>query len=98
MVDAYCTVVPADAAAQARAIFDSEPLPDAVVFTSGSTVMHLLAVLREAGFELPRQVACVSIGPVTSAALREAEFAVAAEAETASLDALVEACVKLFSD
>jgi uroporphyrinogen-III synthase len=98
VVDAYRTVVPADAVERARAIFGAEPLPDAVVFTSGSTVTHLLDVLREAGLELPRQVACVSIGPVTSAALGEAEFAVAAEAETASLDALVDACVQLFSD
>jgi uroporphyrinogen-III synthase len=38
----------------------------------------------------------VSIGPVTSAALRDAGLVVAAEAETASLDALVEACEGLF--
>jgi uroporphyrinogen-III synthase len=39
----------------------------------------------------------VSIGPVTSAALREAGLVVAAEAETASLDALVDAGVRLFA-
>jgi uroporphyrinogen-III synthase len=97
VVDAYRTVVPADAAERAKSIFGAELLPDAVVFTSGSTVMHLLEVLRDAGLELPRQVVCVSIGPVTSAALRDAEFAVAAEAQTASLDALVDACVRLFA-
>jgi uroporphyrinogen-III synthase len=97
IVDAYRTVVPADAVARARAVFRDEPLPDAVLFTSGSTVWHLLDVLREAALAFPPQVACVSIGPVTSAALREAEFAVAAEAETASLDALVSACVHLLA-
>jgi uroporphyrinogen-III synthase len=97
IVDAYCTVVPADAAGRARAVFSDEPLPDAVVFTSGSTVTHLLDVLRDAGLAFPREVACVSIGPVTSAALREAGLPVAAEAETASLDALVDACVRFFA-
>ncbi len=97
IVDAYRTVVPADAVERAKAIFGAELLPDAVVFTSGSTVTHLLDVLREAGLVLPRDVACVSIGPVTSAALRDAGLSVAAEAATASLDGLVDACVRLFA-
>ncbi len=97
IVDAYRTVIPADAMERARTIFGDESLPDAVVFTSGSTVTHLLDVLRDAGLAFPREVACVSIGPVTSAALRDAGLAVAAEAETASLDALVTACVRLFT-
>ena len=96
VVDAYRTVIPADAVERAKAIFGAEPLPDAVVFTSGSTVTHLLDVLRSAGFALSPQMKCVSIGPVTSAALREAELPVAAEAETASLESLVDACVRLF--
>jgi uroporphyrinogen-III synthase len=96
VVDAYRTVVPADAVERARAIFGTNLLPDAVVFTSGSTVAHFLDVLREAGLVFSRDVACVSIGPVTSAALREAGLEVAAEAETASLDGLVAACVGQF--
>jgi uroporphyrinogen-III synthase len=95
IVDAYRTVMPADAAERAREIFAQSAMPDAVVFTSGSTVMHLVQVLAEAGLTLPREVACVSVGPVTSAALRDAGLLVAAEAETASLEALVEACVGL---
>ncbi|HEY3989614.1 MAG TPA: uroporphyrinogen-III synthase [Acidobacteriaceae bacterium] len=95
VVDAYRTVVPADAVERARAVFDANPLPDAVVFTSGSTVTHLLDVLRDAELMFPPQMACVSIGPVTSAALGDAGLAVGAEAETASLDALVDACARL---
>ena len=95
IVDAYQTVMPADAAERAKDIFTQSPLPDAIVFTSGSTVMHLVQVLAEAGLTLPREVACVSIGPVTSVALREAALPVAAEARTATLDALVEACSEL---
>jgi len=97
VVDAYRTVVPADAVARARAVFGAHPLPDAVVFTSGSTVMHLLDVLREAGLVFPSEVACVSIGPVTSAALREAGLVARAEAAAATIDALVDACVLLFA-
>ena len=96
-VDAYRTVVPADAAGRARAVFSDEPLPDAVVFTSGSTVTHLLDVLRDAGLAFPREVACVSIGPVTSTALRDAGLVVAAEAEMASLDGLVDACMRFLA-
>ena len=97
IVDAYRTVVPADAAGRARAIFGAESLPDAVVFTSGSTVTHLLDVLRDAGLAFPSQVACVSIGPVTSVALRDAGLVVAAAAATASLDGLVDACVRFLA-
>jgi uroporphyrinogen-III synthase len=95
VVDAYRTVIPADAVERARVVFDTERLPDAVVFTSGSTVVHLLDVLREAGLSFPAQVACVSIGPVTSAALRDAGLHVTAEAETASLDRLVDVCARV---
>jgi uroporphyrinogen-III synthase len=97
VVDAYRTVVPADAVEGAKAIFGAASLPDAVVFTSGSTVTHLVDLLRDAGLVFPPQVACVSIGPVTSEALREARMIVAAEAETASLDGLVDACVRLLA-
>jgi uroporphyrinogen-III synthase len=96
VVDAYRTIIPANAVERARVVFGDEPLPDAAVFTSGSTVVHLLDVLRSARLAFPRQVACVSIGPVTSAALRDAGLIVAAEAETATLDALIDACVRLF--
>lgn len=96
IVDAYRTIIPADTVQRARAVFDPECLPDAVVFTSGSTVTHLLDVLHEAGLAFPPQVACVSIGPVTSAALLDVGLSVVAEARTASLDALVDACARLF--
>lgn len=97
VVDAYRTVIPENAAERARAVFGGESLADAVVFTSGSTVMHLLDVLREAEVSFPSHVACVSIGPVTSATLRDAGLTIATEAATASLDSLVDACVRLYS-
>lgn len=97
VVDAYRTIMPADAVERARAVFGDEHLPDAVVFTSGSTVMHLLDMLRDAGLVFPGEVACVSIGPVTSAALRDAGLPLQVEAEMASLDGLVDACRRFFT-
>jgi uroporphyrinogen-III synthase len=62
---------------------------DAVAFTSSSTVAHSLDLL---GFDgLPPIVA--TIGPVTSAAARSAGLAVAAEANTHTIEGLVEAVV-----
>lgn len=97
IADAYQTVMPADAAERARAIFGGDPLPDAVVFTSGLTVAHLLTALGNERLVLPPAVACVSIGPVTSVALRQAGLVVAAEAKAATLERVVEACVELFA-
>ncbi len=97
IADAYRTVVPADAAERARTIFASTQSADAVVFTSGSSVTNLLDVLRSAKLALPAEVACISIGPVTSAALREAGLSVTAEADSATLDGVVAATVRLLS-
>jgi uroporphyrinogen-III synthase len=97
VVDAYRTIIPTGTVERAKEVFGETPLPDAVVFTSGSTVTHLWDVLHGAGLTFPGDVAPVSIGPVTSAALRDAGLLVAAEAETASIDGLVEACVRFFT-
>jgi uroporphyrinogen-III synthase len=96
-VDAYQTVAAADAVERARVVFGDTLLPDAVVFTSGSTVTHLLDALHDAGIAFPREVACISIGPVTSATLRDRGLDVAVEAETASLEGLVAAFRWLFA-
>ncbi len=58
---------------------------DAICFTSSSTVTNYV---RVAGFDHVPTVA-VSIGPITSATMRECGMAVSAEAETHDLDGLV---------
>lgn len=63
---------------------------EVVTFASGSSVQHLIAAVGA----LPSGVAVVTIGPVTSAACRAAGLTVAAEAEEARLDALVDAIVR----
>jgi uroporphyrinogen III methyltransferase/synthase len=61
---------------------------DYITFTSSSTVTNLLAALDG---KLPEGAKVVSIGPVTSAALREAGYDAAVEAERHDIDGLVEA-------
>lgn len=71
--------------------------PHYVTFTSGSTVGAFTAALSEAGLAPERwfspggSVVAASIGPVTSAALREAGFSVPVEAEVPDMPSLVSA-------
>jgi uroporphyrinogen III methyltransferase / synthase len=61
---------------------------DYVTFTSASTVRNLSKAL---GGELPAGARVVSIGPITSAAAREAGIEVAVEASRHDVDGLIEA-------
>jgi uroporphyrinogen-III synthase len=93
VVDAYQTALP-DGAREALA----EALRigvDAATFTSSSSVRNLAEVAREAGVRFPfAGVAAVSIGPVTSATLREQGWEPAGEAAVSDLPSLIEAVVK----
>jgi uroporphyrinogen III methyltransferase/synthase len=91
VVEAYRTVTPAGAAANAAALFGATPRPDWIVFTSSSTVTNCVAV---AGVEALRGLKVASIGPVTSAAARELGLEVAAEASPHTIDGLVEALLR----
>ena len=95
VVDAYRTVVPAESVTAIRTIFGAGGrLPDAATFTSSSTVANFLALLEAAGMDRPAQIKAVSIGPVTSATLRERGWEPAAEADPHDLSGLVEAVVR----
>jgi uroporphyrinogen-III synthase len=96
IVDAYRTAIPADSVAQLREHFGGTTLPpDAVTFTSSSTVHHFFRLLSDAGTAaVPAGVAALSIGPVTSATLREYGWEPAAEATQSDVPALVEAAVR----
>jgi uroporphyrinogen-III synthase len=92
VVDAYRNVVPEAAPgllreAIARGI-------DAATFTSSSSVTHLAEVAAAAGVAFPLPgVPAVSIGPVTTATLREAGWEPAAEAEQHDVPGLLTAVV-----
>jgi uroporphyrinogen-III synthase len=98
VVEAYRTVIPPDSIAQVLALFAAaNPLPDAVTFTSSSTVTNFLALLSAAGLALPAGLRAVSIGPVTTATLRAHHWEPAAQATTYDIPGLVAACVRLLS-
>ncbi len=94
VVDAYRTVIPADSVAAIRTIFGSGCAPDAATFTSSSTVVNFLALLREAGVAAPSSLRAVSIGPITSRTLREHGWEPATEADPHDLAGLVDAVVR----
>ncbi|MBX6361368.1 MAG: uroporphyrinogen-III synthase [Acidobacterium ailaaui] len=114
VVDAYQTVLPPASVTNMRKIFhpdqsrdsiakssDSLPLsalPDAVTFTSSSTVTNFFQLLKNAGIDfLPRQVKAISIGPITSTALREHGWEPAAEADPHNVEGLVQAVISSLS-
>ena len=66
---------------------------DYVTFSSSSTARNLAAMLEHSGLKRPAGARCVSIGPVTSRAMREVGFPVDAEAEPSDIASLVEAIV-----
>jgi uroporphyrinogen III methyltransferase / synthase len=91
VVEAYRTVMPADAGEKARAALLRKP--DWVTFTSSSTVKNLVKALggREAAAESLRDVKLASIGPVTSATAREFGLRVDTEAAPHTIEGLVDA-------
>jgi len=88
VVEAYRTVVPDGAAERAREIFGAARKPDAIAFTSSSTVRNFVDV---AGAAALQGVKAVSIGPVTTQTARALGIEPAAAARVFTIDGLVEA-------
>ncbi len=94
VVDAYQTGLPDGA--RERLVEALKVGVDAATFTSSSSVRNLAEVAKEACVEFPLAgVAGVSIGPVTSATMREFGWAPAGEAVVSDLPSLIEAVVKV---
>lgn len=98
VVEAYETVVPQSSGKRLRALLaDEKRRPHVITFTSSSTVrnfVHLLT-LRGARSALKKSGArTASIGPVTSATLREWGLPVDIEAKEYTIPGLVEAIVR----
>jgi uroporphyrinogen III methyltransferase/synthase len=88
VVEAYRNVVPEQAAARVREIFSGDPKPDWITFTSSSTVTNFLEL---AGADALRGVKIASIGPITSATLRQRGLTIAVEARKYTMAGLAEA-------
>jgi uroporphyrinogen-III synthase len=92
---AYRTVIPTASAQQIRTLFHSPATwPDAIAFTSSSTVTNLLALLESAGLTLPSEIRRISIGPITSQTLRELGYPPHAEAAETTVPALAEILIQ----
>ena len=93
VVSVYRNVLPAAAPEDLRRALDGKL--DAATFTSSSTATHLAAAAaRLAGVVFPLAgVPAISIGPITSATLRELDWEPAAEADPHDVSGLIAAVV-----
>jgi len=92
VIEAYETRVPVDAAEQLKDIFSSPATqPRVVTFTSSSTAANFFNLLGNEAGDTLRKVCLASIGPVTSATLRNAGFPPTVEAREYTMNGLVQA-------
>jgi uroporphyrinogen-III synthase len=93
VVDAYRNVMPESAPALLREALQKGIA--AAAFTSSSTVTHLADAARQSGIAFPfAGVAAISIGPVTTATLREHGWEPAAEASASDVPGLIHAVAR----
>jgi uroporphyrinogen-III synthase len=105
VVEAYETVIPRSSRARLRAVLrDPERCPHVITFTSSSTVRNFVRLLgknlwREPGLNgRKRQPRFASIGPVTSATLRDLGLPVDIEAGKYTIPGLIRAIVVMQSE
>jgi len=92
VVEAYQTVVPKNSGARLKALVaDPKRRPDAITFTSSSTVRNFVKLAGKSSVD---GILFSSIGPVTSARLRECGLKVGVEARQYTMQALVEALAR----
>lgn len=94
VVEAYETVIPQSSRVKLRAVLrDPEQRPHAITFTSSSTVRNYIGLLgiRSGKSKLVSGVRNVSIGPVTSATLREYDLNVDVQAKEYNIPGLLAA-------
>jgi uroporphyrinogen III methyltransferase/synthase len=97
VVPVYRTGFPEDTEIQAvRKMLQTEFL-NVATFTSSSTVTHFIEMLNMKNLpEIMRGLLIASIGPVTSATLKENGLSVDVEAEEYTIDGLLEALAAYF--
>jgi uroporphyrinogen-III synthase len=95
VVEAYETVVPEKSKTRLRALFKNKKRrPHVITFTSSSTVRNFAELLgTRAGIAALKNIQLASIGPVTSATLRELNLRVSIEAREFTMGGLIRAIV-----
>ncbi len=92
---AYRTVAPPGSAARMRALLDDpRRKPDCITFTSSSTARNLVTLLGPRNRKKLAGVKLASIGPVTSATLRELGLRAHIEAKEYTIPGLVKAMAR----
>ena len=95
VVEAYETHVPAGAKTKLNKLFANRSArPDVVTFTSSSTATNFLDLLDKEHYHTLREIWLASIGPVTSATLRNAGFKPNIEAVDYTMEGLALAIAK----
>lgn len=94
VVEAYETHVPRGAATKLKKLFAARNKPNVITFTSSSTATNFLGLLGRNAAKQLEGVSLASIGPVTSATLKQAGFPPAVEAREYTMTGLVEAIGK----
>ena len=98
VVEAYETVVPKKSRTRIRgALKDPKRRPHVITFTSSSTVRNFLALLGKENHTLLKPVSLASIGPITSATLRESGLWADIQASKYTIPGLIRAIVSLVS-
>ena len=88
LAPAYQTVIPPESVERLKR---EMPTVDAVTFTSSSSVSNFFALLDATGLALPPDLVLASIGPVTSATLRDQGCKASVEAREPSVASLASA-------
>jgi uroporphyrinogen-III synthase len=95
---AYRTIVPQDSIPLIRSLFHSPATyPDAITFTSSSTVTNLLTLLAAANLKLPPDIKCISIGPITTQTMNALNIPPHAEANESTIPALIAQITSIFT-
>ncbi len=98
VVEAYETVVPQSSRTRLRAALkNSRRRPHVVTFTSSSTVKNFVELLGRTSRRQLHRIRAASIGPVTSATLRELGLKVDIAAKEFTIPGLVAAIAKSFA-
>lgn len=88
LAPAYQTVIPPESVDRLRREL---PTVDAVTFTSSSSVNNFFTLLQASALSLPESIVLASIGPVTSATLRQHGHKPSVEAREATVASLASA-------
>jgi len=95
VAEAYETHVPAGAKAKLNRLFCNDASrPDIVTFTSSSTAINFFDLLEKDHYHSLREIWLASIGPVTSATLKQAGFKTNIEALEYTMEGLALAIAK----